>query len=381
MTQRRFIKHATEMGILLPIASVSLGPQLPVASDHAARSVTLTVRNALLGIGLARPGNALRNQQQGRDTMASDIIATADNVGTGLTASSELQTTLTTFLANFMSTETQKTYLSDWKEFFGFLTSRGIQVSHPSEITPRHVIEYRDFLWENFSATTINRKLSSLSSLFSRLKDEQLVRNNPLQGLRRPKALVKKRRTGFTDQEVNRILESIPTERLKGLSDKSLLAFLFYTGARVSEMLSVRCKDIETVEGIAVVHLRGKGKKVRTLPIVKVWGLLQELIGQRGKAGEDYLFTSIRSEENVPLSRVDVHRILKSHLKRLGLDPSRSAHSARRTVISNLLESGERLELVQKVAGHSSPTVTLRSYNVREEPLAKNPLLNLRYKE
>ena len=50
-------------------------------------------------------------------------------------------------------------------------------------------------------------------------------------------------------------------------------------------------------------------------------------------------------------------------------------------MISNLLESGERLELVQKVAGHASPNVTLRCYNVREEPLSKNPLLNLRYKE
>ncbi len=298
-----------------------------------------------------------------------------------LTSSTELQQTLTTFLANFMSQETQKTYLRDWQAFFVFLTKEDIEISHPNQITERHVIHYRDHLWEHFSATTINRKLSSLSSLFTRLKEEQLVKSNPLQGLRRPKAIVKKRRTGFTDQEVHRILNAISSFKLKGVNDKAMLAFLFYTGARVSEMLSVRIKDIETLEGIPVVHLRGKGKKVRTLPIVKVYRLLEELITQREKQKDDYLFTPVRTKENIPLNRVDVHRIMKRQLKKLGLDTSRSAHSARRTVISNLLESGERLELVQKVAGHSSPNVTLRSYNIREEPLAKNPLLNLRYKE
>jgi integrase/recombinase XerC len=232
-----------------------------------------------------------------------------------------------------------------------------------------------------FSPTTIARKLSALSSLFSRLKDEQLVRINPVQGLRRPKAIVKRRRTGFTDQEVNRILESLNTQTLKGLSDKALLSFLFYTGSRVSEMLSVRVKDIALQEGMPVVHLRGKGEKLRTLPIVKSWALIDELIKRRNKNMEDYLFTPVRETGNVQMTRVGVHKLIKQRLEKLGLDPSRSAHSARRTVISNLLESGERLELVQKVAGHSSPNVTLRSYNVREEPLAKNPLLNLKYRE
>jgi integrase/recombinase XerD len=280
-----------------------------------------------------------------------------------------------------MSRETQKTYLADWKDFFGFLEKGGGDISHPREITERHVICYRDSLWDTFSATTINRKLSALSSLFTKLKEEQVVRINPFTGLRRPKAIVKKPRRGFTDGEVNRILNSIDESTIKGLNDKALLAFLFYTGARVSEMLAVKIKDIEFLEGLPVVHLRGKGKKVRTLPIVKVRGILDVLITTRKKEADDYLFSPVRSLLNVPMSRVDIHRIVKGHLTKLKMDKSRSAHSARRTVLSNLLEAGERLELVQKVAGHSSPNVTLRSYNVREEPLTKNPLLNLKYRD
>jgi integrase/recombinase XerC len=308
-------------------------------------------------------------------------VVTTPTSSTKVALPEELQSVVATFLANFMSHETQKAYVSDWREFFAFLNARGIAVSSPNDVTESHVIAYRDYLREKFSPTTITRKLSALSSLFSRLKDEQLVKKNPVQGLRRPKAIVKRRRTGFTDQEVNRILESLNTQTLKGLSDKALLSFLFYTGARVSEMLSVRVKDIVMQEGMPVVHLRGKGEKLRTLPVVKAWALLDELIKRRGKNSEDYLFTSVRETRNVQMTRVGVHKLIKRRLKKLGLDSSRSAHSARRTVISNLLEAGERLELVQKVAGHSSPNVTLRSYNVREEPLSKNPLLNLRYRE
>jgi len=308
-------------------------------------------------------------------------VVAAPPTSTALTLPRELEGVVTTFLTNFMSKETQKAYATDWRDFFTFLKERGISASAPNDVSESHVIFYRDYLREKYSPTTITRKLSALSSLFSRLKDEQLVKKNPVQGLRRPKAIAKRRRTGFTDQEVNRILESLNTQTLKGLSDKALLSFLFYTGARVSEMLSVRVKDIVIQEGMPVVHLHGKGEKLRTLPVVKAFGLIEELIKRREKKPEDYLFTAVRTSQNDRMSRVGVHKLLKKHLKKLGLDPSRSAHSARRTVISNLLEAGERLELVQKVAGHSSPNVTLRSYNVREEPLAKNPLLNLRYRE
>ena len=292
-----------------------------------------------------------------------------------------LEKTIQTFLSNFMSHRTQEAYLTDWREFFVFLEGRGEKVSHPNDVSENHVINYRDFLREKFSPTTINRKLSALSSLYSRLKEVQLVKTNPVNGLRRPKAIVKRRRTGFLDSEVNQILESLDTTTLKGLNDKALLSFLFFTGSRVSEALSVKVKDLEIQEGMWVVHLKGKGEKIRTLPIVKAWGLVDALIKLRAKGPEDYLFTPVRTLENVRMTRIGVHKLIKYHLKRLGIDSSRSAHSVRRTVISNLLESGERLELVQKVAGHASPNVTLRCYNVREEPLSKNPLLNLRYKE
>jgi site-specific recombinase XerD len=59
---------------------------------------------------------------------------------------------------------------------------------------------------------------------------------------------------------------------------------------------------------------------------------------------------------------------------------SRSLHSSRRTVISNLLQAGARLESVANLAGHSSVNTTLR-YQVRTEKLEDNPLLTFKYRD
>jgi integrase len=112
-----------------------------------------------------------------------------------------------------------------------------------------------------------------------------------------------------------------------------------------------------------------------------VKGLIDELILRRQKEPSDYVFTQVYSDREEPMTRGAVNRLLKARLKGLGMDATRSVHSARRTVISNLLQAGERLEQVQKIAGHASPTITLRSYSIREEPMAKNPLVNLNYKD
>lgn len=168
---------------------------------------------------------------------------------------------------------------------------------------------------------------------------------------------------------------------IKGLNDKAVLSFLFYTGCRISECISTKVTDLSDVDGIHVVHLRGKGDKLRTLPLQpKLFLVLRKLIERRGKRRSDYLFTSIRDEAARPLTRDAVFKLLKNTMARLGMGTSRSLHSSRRTVISNLLQASARLESVANLASHSSVNTTLR-YQVRTEKLEDNPLLTLKYRE
>jgi len=295
-----------------------------------------------------------------------------------------LSTVISTYLENFLSEHTKSAYLSDFRDFGAFLNRVGVKITHPKEVTATHVIRYRDHLREKYSPTSINRKLSALSSLFQELCSERVVDINPVEGVKRPPSVIKRERLGFNDREVNRILESFPTETLQGLNNRAVLTFLFFTGCRISEVLDLKVGDIEVRGGVKVVHIRGKGEKIRTLPMhPKLARTLGELIDRRGKGAQDYLFTRVKGaggNSNEPMRRQTVGELLKTTLKKLKLDKNRSLHSSRRTVISNLLQSGARIESVANLAGHANVNTTLR-YNVRQEELEDNPLLTLKYVE
>ena len=294
-----------------------------------------------------------------------------------------LSQTVQTYLSNFLSERTREAYEGDFRDFGAFITKTFGPVSHPKDITKTHVISYRDFLREKYSPTSINRKMSALSSLFTELQGARIVDINPVEGVKRPQSIPKRPRLGFSDEEVNRILDSFDATTLQGLSTKAILSFLLYTGCRISEALVVRVLDIEDRGNVKVVHLRGKGDKIRTLPLhPKLLKTVMQLIEQRGKQPGDYLFTRVkgRGPENEPMRRQSVGELLKTTLRRLKLNTSRSLHSSRRTVISNLLENGARIESVAELAGHANINTT-QKYNVRKEDLEDNPLLSLRYQD
>ena len=193
--------------------------------------------------------------------------------------------------------------------------------------------------------------MSVLSSLFTELQGARIVDINPVEGVKRPQSIPRRPRLGFSDEEVNRILDSHDGATLQGLNTKAVLSFLLYTGCRISEALAVRVSDIEDRGNLRVVVIRGKGDKIRTLPLhPKLLKTLMELISLRQKGQGDYLFTRVKGEggDGEPMRRQSVGELLKTTLRRLKLDTGRSLHSSRRTVISNLLENGARIESVAK---------------------------------
>jgi integrase/recombinase XerD len=289
------------------------------------------------------------------------------------------------YLSNFLSDRTREAYTTDFRDFGAFVAKTFGAFDHPKWINKTHVIAYRDHLRESYSPTSINRKLSALSSFFKELQGARLVDINPVEGVRRPQSVAKRPRLGFSDPEVNQILECYPTETLQGLNHRAVLSFLLFTGCRISEVLAVKVSDIEDRGNLKVVHIRGKGEKIRTLPLhPKLLKNVLELISRREKQTNDYLFTRVKGANEVsdlaPLRRQSVGELLKTTLRKLNLDKGRSLHSSRRTVISNLLESGARIESVATLAGHANINTTLR-YNVRSEAMEDNPLLTLQYRQ
>ena len=75
---------------------------------------------------------------------------------------------------------------------------------------------------------------------------------------------------GFlTREEMRAILEAPDATTWAGRRDRALFNVMYNTGARVSEAIGLRLRDIITVDGSAAVHLLGKGRKQRSVPLWK----------------------------------------------------------------------------------------------------------------
>lgn len=212
-----------------------------------------------------------------------------------ITQDGNLTLVIKDYLANFLSNRTREAYEGDFRDFGAFITKTFGPISHPKDVTKTHVIAYRDFLREKYSLTSINRKMSALTSLFRELQGARLIDTNPVEGVKRPQSIPKRPRLGFSDDEVNRILSSHDSTTVQGISTKAILSFLLYTGCRISEALAVRVCDIEDRGNLKVVVIRGKGDKIRTLPLhPKLLKSILELIERREKQPGDYLFTRVK---------------------------------------------------------------------------------------
>ena len=72
---------------------------------------------------------------------------------------------------------------------------------------------------------------------------------------------------GFlSKREIQAILDAPPSDRWSGQRDRIMFATLYNTGARVSELTGLRVADV-ILDGSACVHLHGKGRKDRSVPL------------------------------------------------------------------------------------------------------------------
>lgn len=146
--------------------------------------------------------------------------------------------------------------------------------------------------------------------------------------------------------------------------DHLLLAMLYNTGARVSEIIGVRVDDV-VLNGGACVHLRGKGRKRRSIPLwdttvseIRAWLRLNPTL--RGEAA------LLPNREGQAMSRSNVAQRLDLAVTRAAAEqPSLlkkrvTPHTLRHTSAMHLLQSGVRFNVIALWLGHESTATTHR---------------------
>jgi len=169
---------------------------------------------------------------------------------------------------------------------------------------------------------------------------------------------------GFLTREEMLAVLGQPGETWTSQRDHLLLAMLYNTGARVSEIIGVRVAGV-VLDGGACVHLHGKGRKQRSVPLwhttvaeVRAWLRLNPtlrgdapLLPNRGGQAMSRSNVVQRLELAVARAANQAPSILKKRI---------SPHIIRHTTAMHLLQSGVPFNVIALWLGHESTTTTHR---------------------
>jgi integrase/recombinase XerD len=162
----------------------------------------------------------------------------------------------------------------------------------------------------------------------------------------------------YTGQQMAALLRYKPTR----WSQKRLhlgVMFLFDTGCRLSEMLTIRREDVDLDN--LLVRLSGKGQKQRIVPMSRelARALYRWIETERGQtAPGDLVFST---EDGRPLNRRNTLRDFKRMCASIGVTPpERSLHATRHSFATEYIRRGGQPFHLQKQLGHASLEMTRR---------------------
>lgn len=239
---------------------------------------------------------------------------------------------------------------------------------------------------------TVNLHLSVLSSFCRYLISRDIIKSNPVRTVKRPKC--GKRLPSFYREEAMKeyfdrtasVADRAALDEFAALCDRNsgaeehndtaaksarrlyderlkrlMINILYETGIRRSELIGLKIKNVDF--GRKMMHIRGKGDKMREIPLIS--SLCEEIslylsaaetaVGRMRLAGEPLLVTF----SGKPLYPVFVDRAVKGELKDAdGLTGRKSPHVLRHTLATELLNGGADLYSIKELLGHASLAAT-----------------------
>ena len=165
----------------------------------------------------------------------------------------------------------------------------------------------------------------------------------------------------LTPEQMQAILDASDKVTRAGQRDRLLLMLLYNTGARVSEIAEMKVQDV-CLQSHASVHVRGKGRKHRAVPLWRQTVKLLRPWLRRGEATPDSPLLS--NARGGSMSRSGVAQRLRLAVARAAakcpalVSARVSPHTIRHTTAMHMLQSGVDLSVIAMWLGHESIQTT-----------------------
>ena len=249
-----------------------------------------------------------------------------------------------------LSAHTAAAYRRDLAELLAWCQAQGIE-----RWSALHTEALRGFIAaghrRGLAPRSLQRLLSSCRSLLRWLVGEGLLKVNPAQGLRAPRAPRKLPQVLDAD-EMTRLVE-VPTDAVLGVRDRALLELFYSSGLRLSELCALRWCDVDLEEGL--VRVLGKGARTRVVPVGSHARAALAALADQGAAADAPVF---RGRGDGPIAPRTVQARVKLLAQRQGLWKRVHPHLLRHSCASHVLESSGDLRGVQELLGHADIATT-----------------------
>ena len=255
------------------------------------------------------------------------------------------------------SERTIVSYGTDLREFEGYLEKTEAELDFTkvhADVVRNWVSELMD---EGRTATSVNRKLSSLRSFYRFLLRRKEITVNPMLkivGLKKKKPLP----SFVREKDMNRLLDGLSfDEGFEGCRDRMILEMFYATGMRLSELIGL--DDVDVDLSARLIKVTGKRNKQRLIPFGDE--LAEDLLiymKVRDDAFPDGVEAFFIRKNGRRMYPMQVYRIVKRNLSKVVTLKKKSPHVLRHTFATAMLNDNAELRAVQALLGHESLATT-----------------------
>ena len=217
------------------------------------------------------------------------------------------------------------------------------------------------------SSATIKRRVSTIRNFYLFLQKREVI-NFIVPEIKTPKIGIKLPNY-LSIEEVDKLLSVPDINTFKGLRDKTMLEIMYSCGLRVSELISLKKKDINIKNSF--IRIIGKGNKERIIPIGEIaleyLNKYFELLSYNSKINNSK--NVFINKNGLPLTRQYFFKIIKYYSIKANINKNISPHTLRHSFATHLLENGAPLIAVKNLLGHESINTTQIYTHVNERKL------------
>lgn len=263
------------------------------------------------------------------------------------------------------SENTVQSYRRDLMQMITYLEEK--EIREAAKVTKTSLHGYILHMEEQGkAATTISRMMAAMKAFFNYECMQACIRRNPAESLHAPK-VEKKAPVVLSVDQVSALLAQPSGQTPKEIRDKAMLALLYATGIRVSELIGIQMEDINMNIGFLVCR---DGERERTIPFGRsAKAALEEYLEHarnellRGK-GSNYFFVNCTGGA---MSRQGFWKIIKYYGEKAGIEEDITPHTLRHSFAAHLIARGADMRAVQTILGHSDMATTQMYAAYRED--------------